>query len=177
MKIITACFALLVTVPTVAGSQTPARKVGMVQYLQVSYAAIKRDLTAAAEKMPEADYGFKPSQMAEARTYAAVIAHAADGMFGGCARAKGVPNPNPDTEKRLTRKSEVTKALADSIAFCDDVFSSLTDQTAEEYVRQGPAEIPRAASLMGVLAHNAEMYGISGVYLRAKNIVPPASGG
>jgi hypothetical protein len=28
---------------------------------------------------------------------------------------------------------------------------------------------------MGLLAHNAEMYGISTVYLRAKNLVPPAS--
>jgi hypothetical protein len=29
--------------------------------------------------------------------------------------------------------------------------------------------------LMGLLAHNAEMFGISTVYLRAKNIVPPGS--
>jgi hypothetical protein len=28
---------------------------------------------------------------------------------------------------------------------------------------------------MGLLAHNAEMFGISTVYLRAKNIVPPGS--
>jgi hypothetical protein len=96
-------------------------------------------------------------------------------MFGSCARAKGVPNPNPDVEKRLIKKADIVKALADSIAFCDEAFSSLTDQSAGEYVRQGPVEIPRGAALMGLLAHNAEMYGISSVYLRAKNIVPPAS--
>jgi hypothetical protein len=31
------------------------------------------------------------------------------------------------------------------------------------------------AALMGALAHNAEMYGIGTVYLRAKNLVPPGS--
>jgi hypothetical protein len=173
---LTACLVMVAVSSSVASAQTAVpQKVGLVQYLQASYAGIKRDLIAAAEKMPEADYGFKPSQMTEARTYGAVIAHAADGMFGACARAKGVPNPNPDVEKRLIKKADIVKALADSIAFCDEAFSSLTDQSAGEYVRQGPVEIPRGAALMGLLAHNAEMYGISSVYLRAKNIVPPAS--
>jgi hypothetical protein len=40
--------------------------------------------------MPESDYGFKPTTMTEARTYAAVIGHTADGMFGACARAMGL---------------------------------------------------------------------------------------
>ena len=56
-------------------------------------------------------------------------------------------------------------------------FSALTDQSADEYFPQGPVEVPRVALLMGLLAHNAEMYGISSVYLRARNIVPPASEG
>ena len=103
---------------------------GAVQYLQASYAGIKRDLVAAAEKMPDADYGFKPSQMSAARTYGAGIAHAANGMFAACARAKGVPNPAPDVEKKLANKAEIVKALADSIAFCDAAFSALTDQSS-----------------------------------------------
>ena len=90
-------------------------------------------------------------------------------------RAKGVPNPSPGLEKKLSSKPEIVKALAASIEFCDEVFSALTDRTAGEYVKQGPGEITRAAALVGVLAHNAEMYGISTVYLRARNLVPPAS--
>jgi hypothetical protein len=169
-----AIFIVAVCVP-VASAQTPAgRKIGLIQYLQTSYAGTKRNLVAAAEKMPDADYGFKPSQMSEARTYGAVIAHAADGMFGACATARGVVSP-ATVEKRLTTKAEIVKALADSIAFCDVAFSALTAESAEDYLPQGPFEIPRAALLMGVLAHNAEMYGISTVYLRAKNLVPPAS--
>jgi DinB superfamily len=153
----------------------PAQKLGLAEYIKAGYGGIKRDLLAAAERMPEADYAFKPSQMSEARTYAAVIGHTADAMFGACGRLKDVPNPRPSIEKTQTAKAEIVKALADAFAVCDDVFSSLTDETGEEYVRQGPVEIPRAAALMGILAHNAEMYGISTVYLRARNLVPPGS--
>lgn len=175
MKLTAALVIVAITAP-LATAQTPAvRKVGVVEYLQASHAGITRDLIAAADKMPEADYGFKPSQMSEVRTYGAVIAHTASGMFGACARVKGVPNPMSDLEKKLSSKTEIVRALADSIAFCDDAFSGLTVQNANDYVRQGPVEIPRQAALMGVLAHNAEMYGISTVYLRAKNLVPPGS--
>jgi hypothetical protein len=175
MKLTASVVMVTLSAPVTSVQVPPRQKVGLVQYIQASYAGIKHDLLAAAEKMPEADYGFKPSQMQEARTYGAVIAHAADGMFGVCASAKGVPNPSPDEEKKLTAKADIVRALTDSIAFCDGVFSALTDQTAGEYVQQGPVDVPRGAALMGVLAHNAEMYGISSVYLRARNIVPPGS--
>jgi hypothetical protein len=36
-------------------------------------------------------------------------------------------------------------------------------------------EVPKNAALVGLLAHDAEMYGITTVYLRAKNIVPPST--
>ena len=51
----------------------------------------------------------------------------------------------------------------------------LTGENAGDFVRQGPVEVPRIAALVGVIAHNAEMYGITTVYLRARNLVPPAS--
>ena len=170
------CLLIVVVCAPVPIAQAPAgRKIGLIQYLQAGYAGGKRNLVAAAEKMPDADYGFKPSQMNETRTFGAVIAHAADGMFAACATAKGVANPATDVEKTHANKAEIVKALASSISFCDEAFSALTDQSADDYVRQGPVQIPRTAVLMGVLAHNAEMYGISTVYLRAKNIVPPGS--
>ena len=176
MKHIVACVIASTFSSVAVLAQAPApRKVGLVDYVKAGHAGITRDLLAAAERMPEADYAFKPTTMREARTFAAVIAHAADGMFDACARAKGVANPHPDVEKTLTAKTPIVKALTESIALCNDVFSTLTDQTAQEYVRQGPAEVPRVAALMGLLAHNAEMYGISTVYLRARNLVPPAS--
>lgn len=127
--------------------------------------------------MPEADYGFKPGSMPEVRTYGQLFAHVADGQFGTCAAVKGVPNPNQgkNLEQELKAKAEFVKTLADSFAFCDDAFSSLTDANAMEFVKQGPGEVARSAVLAGLLVHNSEMYGISTVYLRAKNLVPPST--
>ena len=58
---------------------------------------------------------------------------------------------------------------------CDDAFSSTTDENAMQFIKQGPNELPQAAALFGLLAHNSEMYGVGTVYLRLKGIVPPAT--
>ncbi len=41
-----------------------------------------------------------------------------------------------------------------------------------DVVKQGPAEIPRSAALVGPLTHGADMYGVRTVYLREKGLVP-----
>ncbi len=167
---------------TVAYSQAPGgqmqgQKIGLATSLQRGYNGFKTNFTAAAEKMPEADYTFKPGSTPEARTYAQVIAHIAQAQFGQCSGLKGVPNPmaGKQLEQELKTKAEVTKALADSFALCDDLFSSLTDASATEMVKAGQNEQTRAASLYGVIVHGNEMAGTAYVYLRSKNIVPPST--
>jgi len=167
---------------TVAYSQAPGgqmqgQKIGLATSLQRGYNGFKTNFTAAAEKMPEADYAFKPGSTPEARTYAQVIAHIAQAQFGQCSGLKGVPNPmaGKQLEQELKTKAEVTKALADSFALCDDLFSSLTDASATEMVKAGQNEQTRAASLYGVIVHGNEMAGTAYVYLRSKNIVPPST--
>jgi hypothetical protein len=166
---------LAASVPVVPAQIPAGAQIGLVRYLQGGYRGSATGLQEAAEKMPAADYGFKPSTMAEARTFAAVIGHAADGMFIECAVARGVAAPAVLIEKSATTKADVVKGLADAIAFCDPAFASLTDASAAEFVRKGAGELARGAVLVGLIAHNAEMFGISTVYLRAKNLVPPGS--
>ena len=167
---------------TVAYSQAPGgqmqgQKIGLATSLQRGYNGFKTNFTAAAEKMPEADYSFKPGSTPEARTYAQVIAHIAQAQFGQCSGLKGVPNPmaGKQLEQELKTKAEVTKALADSFAMCDELFANLTDASATEMVKAGQNEQTRAASLYGVLVHGNEMAGTAYVYLRSKNIVPPST--
>lgn len=156
-------------------AQKPTQKVTLIQYMQIGHAGVTRDLLAAAELMPEADYGFRPTEMPDARTFGAVIAHTSAAMFDACARLSGAASPAQGAEKTVTPKTDVVQTLRKAIAFCNEVVDALDESSAGGYVRQGPAEAPRSAVLAGLLAHNAEMYGISTVYLRAKNIVPPAS--
>ena len=168
--------ALVLLVATTVYSQPPAgQKIGLATSLQRGYATIKTNFTAAAEKMPEADYTFKVGSMPEARTYGQLIAHIAQSQFGQCSGLNGVPNPmaGKNLEQELKTKAEVTKALAESFAPCDKAFEAVTDANATEMVKAGPNEQTRAASLYGVIVHGNELAGTAYVYLRSKNIVPP----
>ena len=132
----------------------------------------------AAEKLPEADYGFKPSSMPEVRTYGQLFGHVANAQFNACSAARGVPNPNMGVNnEQKTVRAEIIKALADSFAFCDPAFDALTEANGAEIMTQGRGQVARSAILAGLVTHSNEMYGTAGVYMRAKNVVPPSTEG
>ena len=153
------------------------QKIGIATSLQRGYNGFTTNFTQAAEKMPEADYTFKPGSTPEARTFAQVIDHIAQAQFGQCSALSGKPNPmqGKNLEQELKTKADVTKALAESFALCDPLFQEVSDANAMETVKQGPNEVTRAAALFGILVHGNEMYGTAAVYLRSKNIVPPST--
>jgi hypothetical protein len=159
------------------GGGQGGQKIGLATSLQRGYAGLKANLTEEAEKMPEADYNFKPGSTAEVRPFGRVIAHVAEAQFGQCSAVNGEPNPmqGKHLEEELKTKAEIAKALADSFALCDKAFSSTTDENAVQFVKQGQNEVTRAAALYGVLVHGNELYGTGAVYLRSKNIVPPST--
>jgi len=166
------CFGC-VLIAAVADAQGP---VGTAAALQRNYAQLTNNITSSAEKLSDADYSFKPTP--DIRTFGQLWAHVADAQFGQCSGIKGVPNPRQGqpTFEQLTTKAEIQKALADSFAFCDDAFSSLTDESATQMVSNGRGgQQSRIAGLMGVLTHGSEMYGIGTVYLLLKGQVPPST--
>ena len=178
MKRVLYCASAILLVTTVSFAQPPAgQKIGLATSLQRGYAGIKANFTAAAEKMPEADYMFKVGAMPEARTYGQLIAHIAQSQFGQCSGLTGVPNPmaGKNLENDLKTKAELTKALADSFALCDKAFADTTDANATELVKAGQNEQTRAASLYGVIVHGNEIAGTAYAYLRTKGIVPPST--
>jgi hypothetical protein len=157
-----------------AAAQAPkaGEKTGLAAGLQRSYAAIKGNLTKAAERMPESDYGFKVANVPDMRTYGQWIGHQADNQFINCAVLKGATSPSQGNEKKAT-KAELVKALSDAFAYCDGAISSLTDQNAMQLIKQGEGETARGAIVSALLAHARESNGIVTVYLRAKGLVPP----
>jgi len=174
-RVLIVCAGVMLTA-SVTMAQPPPGPVGTALSIQRNYGQLKNNITASAEKMPEADYFFKPTP--DIRSYGQLWGHVADAQFGQCSGAKGVPNPRqgqPSFET-LTMKAEVVKAVADSFAFCDDVFASLTDASAAEMISNGRGgQQSRAAALLGVLTHDSEMYGIGTVYLRLKGQIPPST--
>ena len=155
---------------------------------QQSYNRIKGLVMGSVNEMP--DGGFTSRPMAEVthepvagiRNFAQIFGHIADFHYGTCAQARGVDNPmqGMSLEDQLVgaTKQQTIDAIAESYAFCDPAFESLTEASAAEIVaggRGGPTA--RGAILNRILEHDNEMYGISTVYLRTFGEVPPASQG
>jgi uncharacterized damage-inducible protein DinB len=167
--------------PSSQPAQPPA-KLDLSTAIRNAHNAIKGNLLKSAEKMTEADYAFKPAGiMPEVRTYGQFIGHLANANYMLCSRAKGEASPNQaNIEKTVTARADLIKALTDSIAYCDTIYSTLTDAQALEFVTvPGPnnttRQVVRAASLMSNTAHNNEHYGNLVTYMRVKGIVPPSS--
>jgi hypothetical protein len=145
--------------------------------IQRGYNNVKMNLVQMADKVSDADYGFKVGTQAETRNFGQLFAHIAQSQFGTCSTVKGVPNPMMGRmlETELKTKAEFVKALNDSFTFCDDAYAGLTDANVTELVRQGQGQVMRGAALANNVSHDNEMYGTGAAYLRSKNIVPPST--
>jgi uncharacterized damage-inducible protein DinB len=172
----TLCLTAVVLLAAAAASaQAPAgQRVGVAARLQQGYNQLKTNLTQSADKMSDADASFKPAP--EIRTLAGQFAHIAQFHYLFCSQVKGGTNPNQENlEQTKTTKADATKALADSFAYCDDAFSSLTEESANQFVPARGGEQSKVVPLMNLIAHDNEEYGIITVYLRLKGLVPPST--
>jgi uncharacterized damage-inducible protein DinB len=172
--------AALLLATGVATAQTPAPApaaapqpiVSLADGLKRAWNGVKLNVTEAADKMPDANYGFKPTP--EVRSFGEVLGHIADGNMIYCSRAKGEAAPKSSAEK-ITAKADLVKALSDSFAYCDAVFSTITDEALLEKVKNGPQETARGVFVAGVVAHVNEHYGNIVTYMRLKGMVPPST--
>src|SRR6266851_4342192 len=66
-------------------------------YDKIFYARMKTILVSSAEKMPEENYNFKPTEAV--RSYGQIVGHLADAQYNFCALALGETNPGLQTVK------------------------------------------------------------------------------
>jgi TolB-like protein/uncharacterized damage-inducible protein DinB len=137
------------------------------------YQTIRGYLLASAEKLPEADYAFKPTP--DVRSYGAIIGHVSNAMFGSCAALKGEANPNTSNLEETTAREAIVTNLRKAATYCDEAVNGLTESSASEPVRRGQRSIVRIAPLMTLVAHLNEHYGNLVTYMRLKGVVPPSS--
>ena len=141
--------------------------------VKTSYTSIKNYYLKAADKMPEDQYGFKPT--AEVQTFGQRISHIADSNARTCGLIKGEQKNLGAAAK--TTKADLVAVLKESFAYCDGVYDSLTDAEALKMISTPRGERSKLAALWGVVVHSNEVYGAMGVYMRLKGIVPPSSEG
>jgi uncharacterized damage-inducible protein DinB len=175
--------ALLFTVLTASlFAQAPAADPAnpLSSWLRNAYTNNRNTITRTAEKMPEENYGMHPGTQQEVRTFGQQVSHVAFYNFLWCSQAKGEKNPSPGNLEKLTSKAEILKVLGDAFAYCDTAYKALTDANGAETIDITQENGRQTKSLrMGLLtlnyAHNNEIYGSMVIFLRMKDIVPPAS--
>jgi uncharacterized damage-inducible protein DinB len=137
------------------------------------YTLVSGEVIAAAEKMPEQNYSFKPTP--EVRSFGQLVGHVADAQYGFCSTATGEPNPMKDVEKTKTSKADLVAALKDAVAYCNKAYAGMTDAQGSQMVKLMNYDVARLAVLSVNTAHTDEHYGNMVTYLRLKGIVPPSS--
>ena len=137
------------------------------------YRQVRDFFIRAAEKMPAADYAFRP--VPEVRTFAQQVAHVADDQYNLCAPARGETRHAAyrAIEESLSTKTELIPALKAAFAYCDAVYDTLTDATGVAAALGKDRN--RFSMLNWNLWHTWEHYGNVVVYLRMKGLVPPSS--
>ena len=142
-------------------------------YDKFAYARIKTLLVAAAEKMPEESYNFKPTD--SVRSYGQIVGHLADAQYNFCAIALGEKNPGLKIEETKKTKAELVAALKEAVSYCDKAYDTMTDASGAEMVSLFGTQMPRFGALNINNIHDMEHYGNLATYMRMKNIVPPST--
>jgi len=150
--------------------------------IRSAFDMVKEYLTKSAAMVPEAKYSFKPAGVAaEVRTFGQIIGHIANSNYMFCGSVTGQPmqgetGPGGVDNEKKTAKADLQKALADSFAFCDKAYASVTDAAGGQPITSLPiGPTTKIGALAFNNAHDFEHYGNLVTYLRAMGMVPPSS--
>jgi hypothetical protein len=171
--------ATLLLIAGAAVAQQKGAPADFATSIKNQYNQNKGYILASAEKMPADQYSWRPMGLEkELRTFGQLLVHIANENNTQCSRTSGqAPPATLDDSKAVYTKAQATKILADSFAFCDPVFGSLTNQNITEMVKMPgrnntTMERPRGTSLINDLTHSNEQYGMIMVYYAIKGMTP-----
>ena len=137
------------------------------------YGFISTAVVAAAEKMPEANYSFKPTP--DVRSFGQLVGHVADAQYSFCSAAMGETSPMSGIEKSKTTKADLVAALKDAVAYCQKTYSAMTDAQGSQIMKMMGFNMAKLTVLSLNTAHTDEHYGNMVTYMRLKGLVPPTS--
>ena len=133
----------------------------------------KTDILGSVDKIPADLWSYQPTK--EVRTIGQLFAHVADGQYEFCGVAAEGKPVSKGIEKTAKSREQIIAALNQAFAYCDSVYSNMTDAKAAETVKFFGMNITRLGALDFNVAHNMEHYGNLVTYMRLNNIVPPSS--
>ena len=169
MRTLLRALLICLLAPAVAFSQDNP----LSTFNRTAYGAVKNILLRSAEKMPEENYNFKPTDTV--RSYGQIIGHVADAQYMFCSIELGEKNPDLKIEQTKTSKADLIAALKGAFAYCDKAYDGMTDASAPQMVQLFGGDTPKLSVLTVNNMHSLEHYGNLITYMRMKNIVPPTS--
>ena len=141
--------------------------------LAQQYELVKGYVVKAAQEMPAADYGFRPTP--KIRTFGQIVGHVADAEYGFCAGLRGAPSPQKNSAEKLATKAELVKAVSASFAYCEAPFREARDAAMNDKVSMFDETHTRLYSMVSNVSHTNLHYGNMVIYLRLRGLVPPSS--
>ena len=171
MKRILAMAALAVMAMATPAAAQGAPDVSM----KGQYEMVKMWITKSAALMPEADYSFKATPAV--RSFGQILGHIANAVGMICVAPTGAKSPLAGDAEKLATKAELTKALADVFAACDQAWAGVTPSWNTEMVDFFGKSQTKMAVIAFNTSHAFEHYGNLVTYLRLKNLVPPSTQG
>jgi len=146
-----------------AGMQMPATpppaSTGPASEVLRSYSTLKPNVIKAAEKMPDADYQYKPTP--DIRTFARIVNHITEAQAHTCTALNGTK-----FDAKMVPSDTADKAT---------IVAALTNESMAEMVTLGPQKRSRTGFAWGNVSHDNEQYAELSTYLRLKGLVPPTA--
>jgi hypothetical protein len=164
---------ILVSASACLAQAPAAAPTGPAGEVQAAYNRLKPNVLKAAEKMPEADFQYKPT--ADIRTFARIVNHVTEAQFHTCSALNGTAFDPKSVPSDTADKATVIAGLTASFAACDKAFGALTDATIAEVLTVGPVKRSRIGLAWGTVSHDNEQYAELSTYLRLKGLVPPTA--
>src|SRR5580765_1431402 len=114
-----------VQAPAAPAAAAPAPPAGAVPEVQRGYEGVKANILKSAEKMPAADFGYKP--FPDVRAYARVVNHVTEAQLRSCSTVNATPAEKlAKVPAETASKEEIVTALKASFAECDKAFATLS---------------------------------------------------
>jgi uncharacterized damage-inducible protein DinB len=175
IKTLCSVITALAVIPCAVVAQTPtAAPANPITASEKGFYTIVTGMAiAAAEKMPEDNYSFKPTP--DVRSFGQLVGHVADSQGFFCATAAGETPTPKNIEKTKTSKADLIAALKDAAAGCTKTFEGMTDAQGSQMVKLMNFDLAKLTVLSVNTAHTDEHYGNMVTYMRLKGLVPPSS--
>ncbi len=166
-----------------SGSTEPAT---ITSVLDAQLSSEEREITDAANAMPEDKYSFAPAngEFTGVRTFAQQVKHVAslNNRFFGAILDQPAETLDSDFEREngpdaIRTKAQIMQYLRDSFALGHKAIATIDAETAFSPIKSPPTPFLKtpAAVVIFDCAHSMDHYGQMVEYLRDNGIVPPAS--